>query len=83
MKKAGLIVFAIGLLITVITGINYVSREVVVESGDLTLTRDVNHGFSWSPVIGIALMVVGGMIFISGFRRQKLQKDQHKPYFKR
>ena len=67
----GFIVFAIGLLITIFTGLSYVTKEVVVNSGDLSLTRDVNHGFSWSPLIGVAVMIVGAVIFAAGFRKQK------------
>lgn len=71
MKKAGFITFALGLLITVFTGLNYVTQEVVVESGNLNITRDSNHGFSWSPLIGIAVMCIGVGIFVGGFKKKE------------
>jgi len=70
MKKAGFIIFALGLLITIFTGLNYVTQEVVVEAGNLNITRDTSHGFSWSPLIGIAIMCIGVGIFVGGFRRK-------------
>ena len=41
MKKAGLIIFAIGIVITIFTGLNYTTKEVVLNSGNMNLTRDV------------------------------------------
>lgn len=71
MKKAGLIIFAIGIVVTIFTGLNYTTKEVVLNSGNMNLTRDVNHGFSWSPVIGVAIMIIGVAIFVRGYSLQK------------
>ena len=70
MKKAGVIIFAIGILITIYTQISYVTKEVVLESGELSITRDATRGFSWSPLIGVCLIILGVGIFIGGMRRQ-------------
>jgi len=69
MKKAGLIILVFGLLITLFTGLNYVTQEVVMEAGDLSITKDQNHGLTWSPLVGIAVMILGGGIFITGIRK--------------
>lgn len=71
MKKAGLIIFAIGIVITIFTGLNYTTKEVVLNAGDMNITRDVNHGFSWSPIIGVIIMIVGVAIFVRAFSQQK------------
>jgi hypothetical protein len=71
MKKAGLIIFAIGVIVTIFTGLNYTTKEVVLNSGNMNLTRDVEHGFSWSPVIGIIIMLIGVAIFVRGYNQQK------------
>lgn len=71
MKKAGLIVFAIGIIVTIFTGLNYTTKEVVLNAGDMNITRDVNHGFSWSPFIGVAIMIIGVAIFVRGYNQQK------------
>jgi hypothetical protein len=71
MKKAGLIIFAIGIIVTIFTGLNYTTKEVVLNSGNMNLTRDVEHGFSWSPVIGIIIMLIGVAIFVRAYSLQK------------
>ncbi len=77
MKKAGFIIFAIGLLVTIFTGLNYVTKEVVMEAGELSITRDVNHGFSWSPLIGVAILIIGAVVFVVGFKKQKSVQKAH------
>ena len=69
MKKAGLIILVFGLLITLFTGLNYVTQEVVMEAGDLSITKDRNHGLTWSPLVGIVVMILGGAIFVAGIRK--------------
>jgi hypothetical protein len=69
MKKAGFLIFAFGLLITIFTGLTYVTKEVVLDAGDLSIPRDEGHAFTWSPLIGIGIMLIGGAIFITGVKR--------------
>jgi uncharacterized membrane protein YidH (DUF202 family) len=66
MKKAGIIIFAIGLLITVFTGFNYVTKEKIVDLGDIQITADKKHSVDWSPYAGVAVMIVGGVVFLVG-----------------
>ena len=66
MKKTGLVVLAIGLLITLFTGFKYITREKVVDIGELEISRDKTNRVSWSPLIGVAVMVVGGGILLLG-----------------
>lgn len=66
MKKIGIIIFAIGLLITLFAGFNFVTQKKIVDIGELQITRDKNHIVTWSPLIGVAVMVVGGGMFLFG-----------------
>jgi hypothetical protein len=66
MKKAGLIILAFGLLISLFSGFNYVTQEKVLEVGDLAITSEKTNRASWSPMIGIGVMAVGGIIFVLG-----------------
>ncbi len=66
MKTIGIIILAVGLLITTITGFNYVTKEKVVDVGSLEITQNKNHFMSWSPIVGIAVMVIGGGVFLYG-----------------
>ncbi len=70
MKKTGAILLFIGLLITLFTGFNFVTREKVVDLGDLQITRNKNHGLEWSPAIGVAVMIVGGVVYVFGSKKK-------------
>ena len=69
MKKIGAIIFVIGLLAAVFAGFNIVTREKVVDIGELEITANKNHIMDWSPAIGVALMIVGGVVYIFGDKK--------------
>lgn len=69
MKNLGIVILAIGLIITLITGINYVTKEKVVDVGDLEITMNKNHSVAWSPIAGIVVMLIGGGIIIFGVKK--------------
>jgi hypothetical protein len=69
MKNAGIIILIIGLLLTLVTGFNYVTKEKIVDIGDIEISADKKHSLDWSPVAGIAVMVVGGVIYLVGTRK--------------
>lgn len=69
MKKIGLIILIIGLAITLFTGFKYITREKVVDIGELQITRDKTNSVSWSPLIGVSVMVVGAGIFLFGTKK--------------
>lgn len=65
MKKAGIVIFIIGVVLTIFTTVTYFTREKVVDLGEVAITANKRHHLTWSPLIGIAVMVVGGvMIFV-------------------
>ena len=66
MKRAGLVIIVIGLLLVIFTGINFFTREKVVDIGDLQISRNKKHSMAWSPLIGVAVMAVGGGLFLFG-----------------
>jgi hypothetical protein len=70
MKKVGIIVMVLGLAITLITGFNFVTREKVVDLGDLQVSKNKNHSIAWSPIAGIVVMAVGGGIFLFGLKKR-------------
>jgi hypothetical protein len=66
MKKAGIIVIVLGLVLTIFTAFTFFTKEKVVDLGKIQITRDKPHNMNWSPLIGIATMAVGGgMLFFS------------------
>lgn len=70
MKSTGTIIMVIGLVITLITGFKYVTKEKVVDIGPVEITQDKKHGVSWSPLIGVGIMVIGGVVFFLGSKKE-------------
>jgi hypothetical protein len=66
MKNIGAIILAIGLVITILTGIDFVTTEKVLDLGKVEITHNKKHRLDWSPIIGVAVMAVGAGIFLFG-----------------
>jgi hypothetical protein len=69
MKRAGLIILIVGLAITLFTGFNYITREKVVDLGELEITANKRHNVTWSPLIGVAVMAVGAGVYLVGHNK--------------
>jgi hypothetical protein len=69
MKTAGIIILIAGLLMTLYTGFTYVTKEKVLDVAGLELTRDDHHSISWQPYVGIATMVVGGVVLLASRKK--------------
>jgi len=62
MKTTGIIIFLVGLALTIFTTFKFFTKEKVVDLGALEITRDEPHTFNWSPLVGIAIMGIGGVV---------------------
>jgi divalent metal cation (Fe/Co/Zn/Cd) transporter len=62
MKKAGIVIMVIGVILTLFTAITFFTKKKVVDIGSLEITADKPHRLSWSPLIGVAIIGVGGVI---------------------
>jgi len=65
-KTIGLVIVVIGLIMTLYTGFTYVTREKIVDIGNVEISADKDHTATWSPFIGIGIMVIGGVVFFVG-----------------
>lgn len=63
MKKAGMFIILLGLVLTIFTAITFFTREKVVDLGKVEITRNKPHHLNWSPLIGIAVMAIGGVVY--------------------
>ena len=63
MKTLGIVLAAIGLIMMIYTGFNYVTKEKVVDLGPIEINKETNHPVQWSPIIGAVLLVGGVVIF--------------------
>ena len=62
MKYTGIVIILIGLVLTIITAFTFFTKEKVVDIGKLEISRNKPHHLNWSPLIGIAVMGIGGVI---------------------
>ena len=70
MKKTGIIIFIVGLLMTLYTGLSYITKEKVVDLGELEITKDNQHSVNWQPYVGIGIMIIGGVVLVLGVNRK-------------
>lgn len=62
MKKAGILIIILGLVLTIFTAITFFTRESVAKIGDVNIIANKRHHLNWSPLIGIAVMGIGGVM---------------------
>lgn len=70
-KNTGFAIIIIGLLITVFSGLNFMHKEVLLETEVLTISVDRNTGTAWLPMAGVIVMAVGGLLIYSGFKNKE------------
>jgi hypothetical protein len=69
MKKVGIIILIIGLVVTIVTGLSFVTKEKVVDIGKLEIRADKKHSVSWSPVVGVLTMAIGAGAYMVGTKK--------------
>ena len=65
MKSLGIVLIALGLIMMIYTGFNFVTKEKVVDLGPLEINKSTNQPVQWSPIVGIVLLVGGIAIFVT------------------
>lgn len=63
MRNLGIVLVVLGVIMMVITGFNFVTKEKVVDIGALEINKEKNNPVSWSPIVG-AILLVGGVALI-------------------
>jgi hypothetical protein len=69
MKTTGIALLVIGLVMTLFTTFKYFTKEKVIDIGKVEITADKGHNVSWSPLIGIGIMIVGGVVIYSASKK--------------
>lgn len=64
LKTIGIGIIIIGALMVFYTGFNYVTTEKVVDFGPIQINKQQNHPVQWSPIVGIVLIIIGGILVI-------------------
>lgn len=66
MKKLGIVLSILGIIMIMYTGFNYVTTEKVVDLGPIKINQEKNHPVQWSPIVGVVLLVGGIVLVVSG-----------------
>ncbi len=69
MKNLGIALFVIGVIMTVFTGFNVVTRKKVVDLGAVEITSDKKTPIYWSPITGGILAAAGIILFVASRKK--------------
>jgi hypothetical protein len=50
--------------LTIFTAFTFFTREKIVDLGEVHITANKPHHLSWSPLIGVAVMGIGGVVLL-------------------
>lgn len=59
MKTLGIILIVLGAIMMGITGFNLVTKKKVADIGPVEISKTENRPVSWSPIIGVGLLIGG------------------------
>ena len=66
---AGVMLVLLGVLALAYQGVNYTTRETIIDIGPLQATADRERTLPLPPVLGIVALVGGVVLLISGARK--------------
>jgi hypothetical protein len=66
----GVVLIVLGLVALVYQGINYTSRETVIDIGPLHATADRQKTLPLSPVLGVVAVAGGVALLVAGVRKE-------------
>lgn len=69
MKTLGIALLAIGIIMTVFTGFNIITKKKVVDLGAVEITSEEKTPIYWSPITGGVLAVAGVVLLLFGKKR--------------
>jgi hypothetical protein len=69
MKTLGVIILIAGLLLTIFTAGKFFTTEKVVDLGKVEISKQKPHYISWSPLVGIVIMGIGGAVLWSASKK--------------
>jgi len=70
MKTIGIIIIVIGLGLSVFSVVTVFTKEKVVDLGKLEITTDKPHNLNISPLVGIAVIGLGGILVWLSYKKK-------------
>jgi uncharacterized membrane protein YidH (DUF202 family) len=74
LKRTGIIILIVGLLLTLYTGLDYVTEKKPMDAEILQMKQDNRHDVNWQLLAGIGMMVAGGAVLVLGVNRKDEEK---------
>ncbi len=75
-KTLGIVLVAIGIIMVIYTGFNYVTREKVVDLGPIEINAQKNHTVKWPPIVGLVLIVGGITVLVLDKKAGKTKQNK-------
>jgi len=69
MKTLGIVLLAIGLIMTVFTGFNVITKKKVVDLGAVEINKEEKTPIYWSPITG-GILAIAGIVVIMVAKRK-------------
>ena len=69
MKVLAIVLIVAGAIMMIITGVNVVTKEKVVDLGKVEINKKENNPISWSPILGGVLLVAGIGVFVAAKKK--------------
>jgi len=70
MKMVGTVLLVIGIVMTIFTGFNLVTKEKVVDFGSVEISTNKKTPIYWSPITG-GILAVAGILMLTLGRKSK------------
>jgi hypothetical protein len=69
MRIVGISIIIIGLMLTFLTAFTFFTKEKIVDTGKIEISRKQPHHLNLSPLIGLFVTCVGGLVLWQSTRR--------------
>lgn len=77
-KRVGIGIFILGLVISVVTMVNMFTRDEVVDIANNEVLRNENTYMAWTPAIGLVVMLIGGGVGLYGAIRESRSRTEER-----
>ncbi len=69
MKNLGIVLLIVGLVMTVFTGFNVITKKKVVDLGPVEINKKEKTPIYWSPITGGVLAIAGLVVILVAKRK--------------